>query len=203
MMIRGAEACRHLPARAMPHRWLSNLRILKDDRRGLGAIEFAMTAPFLILLYIGGYQLMDATAAYRKVGITARTVADVLSQFSSVTKADVQNANSAARQVLSPYSVANASTRISEIYITAAMIPTVKWSVGSGKPAMTNADLIGVRPNVLVPTALRVPDTYLIYSEISYRYVPVAGSLMIGTMTFQDQLFINPRRSKDVPCSDC
>src|SRR3546814_13334813 len=43
---------------------------LAREKRALGAVEFAMTAPFLILLYVGGFQLMDAISAYRKVTVT-------------------------------------------------------------------------------------------------------------------------------------
>src|SRR3546814_20061806 len=39
---------------------------LARETRALGAVEFAMTAPFLILLYVGGFQLMDAISAYRQ-----------------------------------------------------------------------------------------------------------------------------------------
>lgn len=178
-------------------------RAIVRDGKAVGAIEFAMTAPFLILLYIGGYQVMDATSAYRKVGMTARTMADVISQFTQVKQSDVQNAIDASRQVLNPYSVTNASTRISQIHITLAAIPEIIWSVGSGQPKLTNADVQGLQPKVMVPLAMRVPDTYLVYSEINYRYIPVAGASLLGPLTFKDQLLLNPRRSKDIPCADC
>src|SRR3546814_2534064 len=47
---------------------------LARETRALGAVEFAMTAPFLILLYVGGFQLMDAISAYRKVTVTTRSL---------------------------------------------------------------------------------------------------------------------------------
>src|SRR3546814_4120511 len=53
---------------------------LARETRALGAVEFAMTAPFLILLYVGGFQLMDAISAYRKVTVTTRSLADLRSE---------------------------------------------------------------------------------------------------------------------------
>src|SRR3546814_13922454 len=60
---------------------------LARETRALGAVEFAMTAPFLILLYVGGFQLMDAISAYRKVTDTTRSLADLTSRQETMTDA--------------------------------------------------------------------------------------------------------------------
>src|SRR3546814_20457205 len=44
-----------------------------------------MTAPFLILLYVGGFQLMAAISAYRKVTVTTRSLADLTSRQEPMT----------------------------------------------------------------------------------------------------------------------
>lgn len=180
-------------------------RQLRRDHQAVGAIEFAMTAPFLILLYLGGYQLMDAISAYRKVSMTVRTMADVTTQFTSIPAADVDNVMAAATEVMTPYSASNAVTRISEIWINPGGQPKVKWSRATSGKRLKNGDLndLILFPNGAVPAALRVPNTYLIFSEITYAYTPIAGSQLLGPITFKDQLFMNPRRSDDIPCSDC
>lgn len=175
------------------------------ERRAVGAIEFAMTAPFLILLYLGGYQLMDAISAYRKVSTTVRTMADVTTQFQSMQAADVDNVMAAATSVMSPYSTSNAVTRISEIWINPGGQPKVKWSRATSGQPLKNNDLKNPKKasDSAVPDELLVPNTYLIFSEITYSYTPIAGSKLLGPITFKDQLYMNPRRSNDVPCSDC
>ncbi|WEK43054.1 MAG: pilus assembly protein [Candidatus Sphingomonas colombiensis] len=177
---------------------------LRGDRRGLGAVEFALIAPFLILLYLGGYQLMDATSAYRKVTTTTRTLADVTSQFTSVQSADLDNIMGAAASVMTPYPASNATTRISEIAISAAGMPSVVWSRANTGPLLKTTDLYtSTLPNSVVPLQLRVPGTNLIYAEVTYAYSPVAGGQLIGPMSFRDQIFMNPRRSTDIPCTGC
>lgn len=181
------------------------VRRLRADHRGVGAIEFAMTAPFLILLYLGSYQLLDAISAYRKVTTTTRTLADLTSQFTSVTADDVDNIADAATSVMVPYSAANTLTRISEIKINAAGIPKVAWSRPSSGARLRNSDLVtplGL-PNSVVPTALRVPGTYIVYSEVTYSYNPNVGTGLIGPIPMTDRIFMNPRRSNDIPCGDC
>ena len=180
-------------------------RRLRDDRRGLGAVEFAMVAPFLILLYLGGYQLMDATSAYRKVTTTTRTLADVTSRFTSVQSSDLDNIMGAAASGMTPYSASNATTRVSEIAISAAGMPSVVWSRASDGVLLKTSDLYATPgvPSGAVPVQLRVPGTNLIYAEVSYAYTPVAGAQLIGPMNFRDRIFMNPRRSTDIPCTGC
>lgn len=184
------------------HKALARLR---GDRRGVGAIEFAMTAPFLILLYIGGYQLMDAISAYRKVSTTVRTMADVTTQFTSMQASDIDNVISAATSVMTPYPAGNAVTRISEIWVNPGGQPKVKWSRTTAGQPLKNNDLKegSLYTNGVVPASLRVPNTYLVFAEITYSYRPVVGGDLLGPITFKDQLLMNPRRSNDIPCPDC
>ena len=84
------------------------MRHFLSDRRGVAASEFAMSLPFLVLLYIGGYQLSDAISAYRKVAVATRTVADLTSQYTSVSYDDLDEILNASAQVLSPYKISAA-----------------------------------------------------------------------------------------------
>ncbi len=181
------------------------LHQLREEQYGLGTIEFALTAPFLILLYLGSYQLMDATSAYHKVTATTRTLADVTTQFTSVQAADVDGILGASTTVMAPYAASNATTRISEIAINTVGLPSVTWSRASGGVLLKTADLYVVPavPNSIVPVALRVPGTNLIFAEVTYSYTPTAGSQFLGPITFRDQIFMNPRRSNDIPCTGC
>ena len=52
---------------------------------------------------------------------------------------------------------------------------------------------------VTIPDALAVPNTTLIWSEVSYRYAPVIGDAVTGPMTFRDESFVRPRLS-DARC---
>ena len=48
----------------------------------------------------------------------------------------------------------------------------------------------------LVPlpnAALAVPNTYLVWSEVSYNYTPVVGITITGSIPLADQMFMSPR----------
>ncbi|TPG22714.1 pilus assembly protein [Sphingomonas koreensis] len=172
---------------------------LLRDRRGLGAVEFAMTAPFLILLYLGGYQLMDAISAYRKVTITTRTLADLVTRTpanTALTPTDVQTIMDASRQIMVPFSVGNVTLRITSIDIDAKRKASVDWSKASDGHVNTGSDLA-------VPNKLKVAGTSLIFSEITYHYTPVVGGDLVGPLVFKDQIYMNPRNSSTIPCPAC
>jgi Flp pilus assembly protein TadG len=172
------------------------VRPLAADTRALGAVEFAMVAPFMILLYLGGYQLMDAISVYRKVVVTDRTLADLTTQDVSITTTEADAIIKGARQVMTPYSTANATLIITQVKIDHDGVPSVDWSRSNDGTQVESADLD-------VPTDIKVPDSYVILSQITYRYKPAIGGSLIGPMTFSDQIYMNPRRSNSIPCSDC
>lgn len=174
-------------------------RRLMRSSRALGAVEFALTAPFLILMYVGSYQLMDAISAYRKVTITARSLADLATQNETTTQDDMQAILNAARQVMTPYSTADASLAIAQIAIDHDGNASLIWAcANTDSPVCSTSDSTLKLSDITIPTDLKNPDTYLIYSRIIFHYKPTVASTLIGPLTFSDDIFMNPRRSPSV-----
>ena len=173
------------------------MRHFLSDRRGVAASEFAMSLPFLVLLYIGGYQLSDAISAYRKVAVATRTVADLTSQYTSVSYDDIDEILNASAQVLSPYKISAAKITVSQIAISSSGVATVDWSRGKNIAGLTRGTAF------TLPASVRTPSTFVIVASINYTYTPVAASGMIGTIPFQDQIIMGPRSSVQVDCRSC
>ena len=76
---------------------------LGRDQRGVSAVEFAMLLPLMITLYLGVVEISQAVGIDRKVTLTTRTVADLASQVTSITNADMTNLLGASSSVISPY----------------------------------------------------------------------------------------------------
>lgn len=172
---------------------------LARERRGVGAVEFAVAAPFLILLYIGGYQLMDAISAYRKVTTATRTMADLTTRQTKVTKDQVKAIMNASRQIMAPYSTDGATLRVTQIRFNNSGKPKVDWSIAINGKKMKNGDL-GNGKEIQIPEEIAIPNTYVIFSELTYPYEPTVGSGLVDPINFGDQLFMNPRRSNEVQC---
>src|SRR5262245_27623014 len=140
------------------------------DRRANAAIEFSFIVPLMIGMFFATVEFSSAVAAKGKVTLVTRTLSDLVSQSSTVSDLDLTNFNTTGKAIMNPLPLAQLKTRVSEIYIDPATLSgKVIWSKGSGM-----LDL-GANTTIAVPTALQVGGTYLIYSEVDYKYIPAVG----------------------------
>lgn len=167
------------------------IRIL-GDVRGVSATEFAIVLPFLILLYLGGYQLSDAISAYRKVTTATRTVADLTTQYTSITNADLDAILSASQQVMSPYKISNAKLVVSQVSVDNSGSATVSWSRGLNTGPLTQG-----APYTL-PNSIKQNNTSLIVASIQYAYTPIVAPGLIGAIPMRDDIIMSPRASSTV-----
>jgi Flp pilus assembly protein TadG len=104
------------------------LRSLAGDERGVSAVEFALILPLMLTLYLGAVELSQGIAADRKVTMTARTTADLVSQVTSLSTTDISNSLSAASAVMAPYPVSNLKVTVSSVAVDANSKATIAWS---------------------------------------------------------------------------
>lgn len=162
---------------------------LVSDQRGVSAVEFAMLLPLMLTLYLGAVEISQGIGADRKVTLTARTVADLASQSSNMSTSDMTNSLNAATAVIAPFSDANLAATVSQIKIDANSRATIDWSVTKNGTARSKGS------SVTLPTALVVPNSCLVWSEVQYTYKPTIGYVVTGTLTLKDQIYMRPRLS--------
>lgn len=165
--------------------WLGarlSVRDLIADRSGIAAVEFAMILPLMMVMFFGTLEFSSAVAVDRKVTLIARTLSDLTSQAISVADTDLTNFFTASISILTPYSPTPTKATISEIYVDSNQIAKIQWSkaatIASGASQATLATSTRSAGDVvtaLVPAALLVKQTSLIFSEVSYLYVPMTG----------------------------
>jgi Flp pilus assembly protein TadG len=164
----------------------------RRDEGGLSAVEFALLLPLMLTLYLGSVEISQGISADRKVTLTTRTVADLVSQVSSVNNSDMQNSLNAAATVMAPFSSTNLKVVVSSIKVDATGKATVDWSDTLNGTARAKG------ATVTLPTALNVANSSLILSEVQYAYKPTIGYLISGTITLKDQIYMRPRLSDSV-----
>jgi len=173
--------------------WLRIRRLageLRSNKSGLAAVEFAMIIPVMALLFVGTNEFSAGVAVDRKVTLMARTLSDLTSQNTSVTDTQFTNFFNASSAIMTPYSASPVQATISELYIDPTTLQArVQWSKG--------AVVRGDGTTVPVPTALQIGGTYLIYSEVSYKYVPSVAWFInkADGITLTDYTFTRPRQS--------
>ncbi len=160
----------------------------------MAAVEFALTLPVLLFVFVGVTEVGEAVSISRKVTITTRTVTDLVTQNSSLSASGLNTILAASAQVIAPYSSSNLSVTVSEIQVDSKGKATIAWS-GSW-PNSANALTVG--STFAQPTALDTPSSYLVYGQTSYNYTPVLGYNMIGPITLSDHLYLSPRESTSI-----
>jgi Flp pilus assembly protein TadG len=165
-----------------------SLRNFKQDRRGVSAVEFALLAPFMITLYLGGVELSDGIGIDRKVTLTTGAMANLAAQASSISSAGMADMFKASTSIMSPYSTGPLQISISCIAIDNNKVARVKWSEVSGGASKKTG-------TITVPGALSVANTQLLYSEVTYTYTPIFAHIITGTLTLSDKMYMSPRIS--------
>jgi len=168
------------------------LTSLRRDQRGVSAVEFAMLLPLMVTLYLGTVEVSQGVAIHRKVTLTARTVADLASQVTSINNADMTNMLTAAGAVVAPFPSNELKVTVSAVTIDANGVATVAWS------DTLNGTARAVNSTVSLPSALNVPNSQLIWSEVHYNYVPTIGYVVTGALNLFDQIYMRPRLSETV-----
>ena len=162
---------------------------LAGNNSGLAAVEFAMIIPLMAMMLVGTNEFSAGVAIDRKVTIMARTLSDLTSQNIAVSDDQLTNFFAASKAIMTPYSSAEVKGTISELYIDPKTLKAkVLWSKGS--EPHTKGDIIDI------PAALQIGSTYLILSEVNYKYVPSVAWFInkVDGIKLSDYTFTRPRQ---------
>lgn len=176
---------------------------LMRDRRGVSAIEFAMIAPILILIYVAVAESGNALTVFRRTSTVAATASDLTAQVKQVSTADLQDIVAASASILTPYDPASLKIVISSVVADNNNNGKVAWSYankGTGR---------AVNSAYTIPAGLTEPGTSVIVSEITYGFTPLLGLTDIFTPLFSGTVdcpapnicknfYTRPRRSLTV-----
>lgn len=194
-----------------------SVRSLQADVDAVAATEFAIVVPFLLLLFIGGVELANGMAISVKVSATAHSVADMVTQNTSLSTTSMQNILTGATATIAPYSVNDSSGKslltvtVSEVSSDANGNLTLQWSrsfngatFGSGRTSLSGltvpTSLNGTVGNASNPNNQNDQVSFIV-GEVSYAYTPNLGFTISGTVNLTDTVWMFPRCSTDSPAN--
>jgi Flp pilus assembly protein TadG len=195
----------------------SRARKFPADTDAVAATEFAIVVPFMLVLLVGGTELANGMLLNVKVTATAHSVADMVTQNTSVSTASMQNILAGATSIIAPYSVNDSSgnsilsVTVSEVSSDASGNLTLRWSksyngttYGSGRTNLTGltipTSLNGTAGNASNPNNQNDQVSFIV-GEVSYAYTPGLGYTVSGTVNLQDTVWMFPRCSTNSPAN--
>ncbi|MFK3777099.1 TadE/TadG family type IV pilus assembly protein [Agrobacterium sp. NPDC089420] len=177
------------------------VRRFVKDRRGVGAVEFAIIFPILLALYVTSFELTIGYNTYKRASSAAATINDLISKTGSVDKTYLKSMQDVTAAVFAPYSTKGLQLKISGITIDKQKQAKIAWSWNE-----KDQRPYAVGSAVVVPTRLLVAESFLIHVELSIPHELLmfvtdsssgAKSITIGREYFFKQ------RDAETVCTNC
>jgi hypothetical protein len=177
-------------------------RIASLSRReqGVALIEFALVAPVMITMYLGMVELSLAVGHDRKNTLVARTIADLVTQYQSVSDTDMAAVFDSTAAILAPYEAKEVTLRVTSLRIDNNAKVWVVWSntkdlarTSGSFPALTRC----ADGQSIVPAPLRTKGMSIVVAESKVQHTPVVGQY-VGTFDMEETAYFRPRLSTEV-----
>ena len=167
------------------------------NRDGVAALEFALIAPLLILLFFGMTELTSAIIAGRHTNHASSAMGDLVAQCSNINDGDLTNIFSASSDIMSPLSTTTMNQRVTSVVATDSSGDTqVQWSQPTSQPSFASTYQPGSSVTIPANLVVNKGDT-VIMSEVSYAFTfPV--DVLNGFVHFDKVYYFKPRKSTQV-----
>jgi len=192
------------------------VRALLKDRRGVAAVEFAFVVPVLLCMYFITMEASQGIEVSKKVSRMGSAVADLITQQSAITKAEVTAIMRIGEAIIQPYNRSAPTLEVTAIQLGTETTPVarVAWSLklnSSGAPVAVLTKNSVVSDSQL--DKIREAGAFYIRVRSRLNYEPVvtwnADASSVGLLSaFNDinmgeTFYLRPRISQKIPCDDC
>jgi Flp pilus assembly protein TadG len=187
-----------------------------EGERGVAAVEFAFILPTMLILFTGVWIYGTVVEINRKVTITAYSLADLVSQYETLTTADMTTLMNSAAQVMAPFGLSNAVVFVALVTVNSSGQASIVWSesltngtIKDPAASYSPGTTVAIPNNMALSAASgQCPATYLqsspgagsclIWANVTYTYTPTIGYQVTGPITLTDNIYMNPRLSTAV-----
>ena len=190
-------------ARRSRHGPISHIRRLWSDRSGVGAVEFALIAPLLLMIYITVFELTIGLSISKRVTRASSTIADLVTQQEgSITKATLATMVNVAQSIFVPYGVPTTHIKITGIQVEGTA-PKVRWSW-----AESGAAPHAIGSTIDIPANMKVADAFIVHAEVSVphqllMFMPGLIPSEMRNITISRDYYYRARSGEEIKCGDC
>lgn len=180
----------------------SRLRCFLRDRKGMAAIEFAMIAPILILLYFGTVDLANWYITHRRLVVAGSTMADITTQSpGQVTKTELNQFWTGVGQIIAPLPLSSVRLTLRSFRKNGSSVQQ-QWTYSSSNGSCGSA------PSAAALTAMGANEMTdgndILVAAVCSTATPM-GLRIFGYTAFpmQYQISMRPRTPKTLDCPTC
>ncbi|HEY5409441.1 MAG TPA: TadE/TadG family type IV pilus assembly protein [Caulobacteraceae bacterium] len=173
------------------------LRRIRRDQRGAAAVEFALLAPIMIVIYFGLVETCEAVLAERKADHVASAIGDLVAQSTGVSASDITDIFSIGNTIMSPFATSTLQMRVTSLSLNTAGNPAVTWSYGAGGMAALSAGTAKT-----LPITITAGDS-VIMSEVKYQYDSPLKYVVPNALTYNEVYYLRPRQVSQISCTGC
>lgn len=188
-------------------KFLNSFSRLTKSEDGVGAVEFALIVPVLLILYVGALELSVAMSVDKKVAKATSITADLITQGTTTDKSTLQEMLGVAQSVVAPFDGTSLNMEVVGIQVDASGVATIAWSwdENNSRPYV-NGDPI------TIPSAFEIPSTFLLQTTVDLDYdllmlVPEGSgqldSFIKRTVNLSKVYYLHQREADPITCSDC
>ena len=170
------------------------LNRLRKNESGVAAVEFALVAPVLILLYCGLAELTMAMMAERRAAHSAAVVGDLVAQSVSMNAPQMTDIFLVGDAIMKPFSNATLKFRVSSVKADVNGVPKVVWSQGHGLGAFTAGSTAAAFPPNLLS-----PGDSVIQADVTYDFTSPILQVLPHALNYSNSFYLKPRRVSEVP----
>lgn len=167
-------------------------RFLKD-RAGVSALEFALIAPVMLILYLGCIELAFMMRSDRTITVATSTLGDLTARLDVAAQSDIDDIFAAVGFIFTgTVTEASSRMRVSSLIADANGAVTVVWSDATRMGARAPGSV------VTVPNGIVSPGGSVIMAEIEFDYDRGTGLFIKDGYVLDDTFYLRPRRSGEV-----
>lgn len=149
------------------------------DKKGVAAVEFALSLPLMLILMIGSAETTEALNYKRKVDQLAISVADLVSQAESITRNELSDVMLASSLIMAPFQTTDLDVIVASVEFDQRGQAKVDWSYdkNGGTPWPK-----GTPPPLAIPRGMNSPNTTLIVGKVDGTYIPTFAEMAQNLM---------------------
>lgn len=164
--------------------------------RGLAALEFAMVAPFMIILLLGGFELSRFLLVQQKAEKTAFSIADVTAQYAPDEGPDIDEVFAAVDHIMKPHSFqADGLVILTSVFNEEGSEQTkVRWQCDNGGALQETSRIGDVDDAAHLPADFLLDDKdNVIITEVFYRFRPLFSTIFTQPFVIYRTAMFRPR----------